>query len=139
MNMQQDEDEKFENFLRQFRPRVPQPLRIEEHERVARRRFVFGLSVATSAAALLVAVFIGSRPSHTPTPNRTQTVSSIGLIAEPQPLTLGRANALLMQAPSISAALDSIAAESQNVHVQKGARSALATLAQADFKEKIKL
>ena len=137
MNMLND-DKKFENFLRQFQPRAPRRLQIEE--RAARREFAVGLMAATAAAVLVLAVFIiGGRPSRTSAPDHVQNISTIKSSPEAQPLTLGKANALLLHAPSISAAIDSLAGESQDMHIQKGMHSALAILAQENFKERIKL
>ena len=136
MNMQ-NEDEKFEKFLRQFRPRAPKPLRIEGHEQASKRGFAFALLAATAAVVLIVAVFIAERrPSPAKPPDRVQNVTSVKP-TNPEPLTLGKANALLKQAPSMEAAVDSLAFQSRAAQVPKGARSALATLGEANFKEKL--
>ncbi|HTC96043.1 MAG TPA: hypothetical protein VK699_21555 [Terriglobales bacterium] len=134
----QNDDEKFENFLRQFQPRAPRHLQIEEQ--AARREFALGLMAATAAAVIVLAVFIiVGRRSRTSAPDHVQNISTIKSSPEAQPLTLGKANDLLLHAPSISAAIDSLAGESQGMHIQKGMHSALAILAQENFKERIKL
>ena len=130
MNVPQNDDERLESFLRQFRPRAPRPLRIEE--RPARREYAFGLIAATVAVALVAAVLvISSRPNHTSPPDRAPTGGNTR--PAPEPLTLGRANALLMEAPSISAAVDSLAVESGRTHLPKGTHSALAMLGEKNF------
>lgn len=136
MNVPRNDDERFESFLRQFRPRAPRPLRIEEPP--ARREYAFGLLTATAAVALVAGILvISSRPTRTSPSDGVQTVGSVR--PGPEPLTLGRANALLLGSPSISAAVDSLAVESETPQVPKGMRSALATLADENFKEKRKL
>lgn len=140
MNMPQKDDEKFENFLKQFRPRAPRPLQIEKRERKARPELALGALLAAAAVVFTVARFIiGGRPEPTRRPGGAQNVSSVKPLTNSQPLTLGRANALLLEAPSIQAAVDSLAFQSQATQTPKGTRSALAVLGEENFKEKVKL
>lgn len=133
MNTPRNDDERFESFLRQFRPRAPRLLRMEE--RPARRERALGPLVFAAALLLVVGIFlIGSRHLQRPAPNRVQNVGGMNAVPDLQPLTLGRANALLMEAPSISAAVDSLAVESGTTQLPKGTHSALATLGEKNFK-----
>jgi len=135
MNRPQNDDEKFEHLLKQFRPRAPRRLRIEGQERAARRGFAFGLLAATAVVLVVAVLIIGNRRMHAP--NWVQNPTSVQPATNPEPLTLGKANALLMQAPSMEEAVDSLAFQSGTADVPKGERSALATLAQENFKEKL--
>jgi len=131
MSRPQNDDEKFEHFLKQFRPRSPGRLRIEERERSP--RFLFGV---LATAALLILSLLMMKYGQLQ-PNRVPNVTSSQPVTNAEPLTLGKANALLMQAPSMEEAVDSLAVESGTARVPKGERSALETLAQENFKEKL--
>jgi len=139
MNMPQNDHEKFEHFLKQFRPRAPRRLPIEKQERSA-RALAFWALLASAAVMLAVAVFLsGGRRGPKRLTGGVAKFSTVKPLTSSQPLTLGRANALLVQAPSIPAAVDSLAFPSEATQVPKGARSALAVLGEENFKEKIKL
>jgi len=134
MNMKND-DEKFESFLREYRPRALEPLHIEQQERTRRRQFVFGSLVAAAAAALVVAMFTISNPSRwTHLPKDTEAPASAEQLINQQPLTIGKANALLARAPSVKAAVDQMAFKSQTTQLSKGKHSALAVLSQENIK-----
>ena len=55
-------------------------------------------------------------------------------IANSEPLTLQRANALLARASSVEAALDGVAFSRQRSNLPQGSQSALATLSKEDIK-----
>jgi hypothetical protein len=139
MNMPQNDHEKFEHFLKQFRPRAPRRLPIEKQERAARPLVSWAL-LATAALVSAVTVFLSvDRREFKRLVSGVPKLSTIKPLTSSQPLTLGRANALLVEAPSVQAAVDSLAFPSQTSQVPKGARSALAVLGEEDFKEKAKL
>ncbi len=128
------DDEPFEKYLKQFRPLPGEPLKIEEPGRSTRRSLAFA-AWAGIAAVLLVLTVLALRIS----PKRSAAGIGQGSSAEQfmtaQPLTLGRANALLTGATSFKAALDNMAFHAQTSPLSKDERSAVAILS----KEKIKL
>ncbi len=136
MNMQQSDDEKFENFLRQFRPRAPEPLRIEKHERPIKRAFLFAAWAAAAAAAVLIAVVLTMRqiPQQSQPSGDTKNLAGAEQLTNDQPLTIGAANALLAQSSSVKEAVDSLAFRSQPTQLSKGTHSALAVLSKENIK-----
>jgi hypothetical protein len=136
MNMQLSDDEKFESFLREFRPRRPRLLTIDSLERERRRRFVH-MAWAGAAVAIVVAAVILFIAKHGPkqlsAPDMARDSAAVELTRE-EPLTIARANALLAQAPSVKAAVDQMAFIPQSNQVPKGQHSALAVLSEEKIK-----
>jgi hypothetical protein len=130
------DDERFEAYLKQFRPCVPDPLPAIEPRHRARRMFI----LAAWAAAAAVVLVLGALTLHIRT-NRARVAESIGNartaehLQDSQPLTMRSANALMAKAPSFKTMVDDMAFRSQSVPVPRGKRSAVAVLG----KEKIKL
>ena len=133
MNMQQSDDGKFENFLRQFRPRKPEPLPIEKQEHASGRRLVF---IAWAAAAVLIGAVLILRSGPWPTQSQpgSEAVASSEHLTNPQTLTIGRANALLAQKTSVKAVIDEMAFKPQSTQPSKGMQSALAVLGKENIK-----
>lgn len=139
MNMPQNDHEKFEHFLKQFRPQPPGRLPIGKQQRAA-KPLVFWALLATAALVSAVTVFLSvDRREFKRLVSGVRKLSTVKPLPSSQPLTLGRANALLVQAPSVQAVVDSLAFPSQTSQVPKGTRSALAVLGEENFKEKTKL
>ncbi|PYV24716.1 MAG: hypothetical protein DMG24_10715 [Acidobacteria bacterium] len=130
------DDERFEHYLKQFRPLAPESLQSEKHGRAARRPFVFA-AWAAAAATVLVVALLTMHPLHKPTHSADGTASLARdeQLANAQSLTIGSANALLAHAPSFKAAVDLVAFQRQAAQLPKGTHSALAVLS----KEKNKL
>ena len=130
------DDERFEAYLKQFRPLVPEPLPMVERSHRARRRFAPGAWAAAAVAVLvLVALTLHIRTNRAPV---TETIGNAGNpehLQDSQPLTMRSANALMAKTPSFKAMVDDMAFRSQTVPLPKGKRSAVAVLR----KEKIKL
>src|SRR6266436_3183 len=124
------DDERFEAYLKQFRPCVPEPLPAVEPRHRARRVFILG-AWATAAVAILV---LGALTPHIHT-NRIRGAETPEHLQDSQPLTMRSANALMAKAPSFKTMVDDMAFRSQTVPLPKGKRSAVAVLG----KEKIKL
>jgi hypothetical protein len=140
MNMQLNDlndDDKFESFLREFRPRRPRPLTIDGLEPGRSRRFVLRAWAGAAAAIVVAAIllFIAKHGQKQPgTPDTARNSAPVELTS-PEPLTIASANALLAQAPSVKAAVDQMAFSPQSAQVPEGKHSALAVLSE----EKIKL
>lgn len=139
MNTQQNDDEKFEKFLRQFRPRAPEPLLIEPLEHVGKRRMTFAVWAAAVAAMVVLAVVMftikhGFQEAGSPATVQN-SAGGVEQITSQPPLTIASANAVLAQAPSVKAAVDQIAFKPESTRLPKGKYSALAVLSE----EKIKL
>jgi hypothetical protein len=129
------EDERFERYLKQFRPLAPETLQIEKHERATRLPFVFAKWTTVAAAMLIAAVLTNqSRLKPTHSPSGTGSPATVELLTSSQPLTIGSANALLARAPSVKAAVDQVAFQSQATPLSKGTQSALAVLSKENIK-----
>jgi hypothetical protein len=104
--VQMHADENFEVYLKQFRPRAPQELRVVRVTRKTRRALALG---AWAAAILLTAALVAANWSVKP------TIRNRSL----HPLTIGAANELLESAPSVKAAMDELVRDSQEKAVPK--------------------
>jgi hypothetical protein len=134
------DDERFEAYLKQFRPLVPAPLPTVEPSHRTRRMFILGAWAAAAVAILVLALVMGALTLHIRT-NRVRVEETAGNVGntehlqDNQPLTMRSANALMAKALSFKAMVDDMAFRSQTIPLPKGKRSAVAVLA----KEKIKL
>jgi hypothetical protein len=129
------DDERFEVYLKQFRPLFPDPMPTEGRGQALRRSFVLRAWIAAVAAILIVgAISLHIRSNRVAAPNTASEAPSHKLVPL-QPLTMRSANALLATAPSFKAVVDDLAFRSESLTLPKGKQSALAVLG----KEKIKL
>ncbi len=128
------DDDRFETFLKQFRPLVPDALPINKRERAFPSHWALGMWSA-GAAAVIILGMVSFRIVHSRGSERSLNSESVSVNTPMQPLTMRDANALLATAPSYKAALDKMAFHRQRSTVPKDKQSALAVLA----KEKIKL
>jgi hypothetical protein len=127
-------DEKFEARLKQFRPLAPQSLQVESRVRPSRRWFLPAAWAAAAVGVVAVAVLTyHARPGRVAAP--VERVAIVDQLVQPQPLTIGTANALLATAPSFKSAIDGMAFPSKPAPLPADKHSALAELS----KEKIKL
>lgn len=128
------EDEKFERYLKQFRP--VQPDAIPEPEVVIMKLPSRSRALWAAVAAVLIVGggVLGLHRSST-TPKYDRPIEASRTDAPPVPLTIRSANAWLAQAPSIKTGINTLAFSSQGKQVQQGEQSAIAVLS----KEKIKL
>ena len=127
------DDERFETYLKEFRPIEPDPLpaihRKQEYWRSsASRLWAIGL------ATIVILGVVTFRTVSSRVAKKLSNPPSIEVALPKQPLTMRDANALLASAPSYKAAVDSMAFHNQG-SIPKDKQSALAVLA----KEKIKL
>lgn len=132
--MPDSEDERFESYLKQFRPLEADALPAQETRPAPRRHFVFAIYAAGIVMALVIVAVTAFRvpnPRGSGEPKQSAAVNRLG----PTPLTMQRANALLAKAPSVKAAMDELAFPAASSAVPKDKQSALAVLS----KEKIKL
>lgn len=126
------DDERFERYLKQFRPVFPEPLPIEVRGRAIWRWWFFALPAALAVlVASLLAIHFRRRPAQSPS---AKNMAGIEQLTNIEPLTLGRANHLLAHARSFKAALDGVAFQRQRSPLPEGTRSALATLSKEDIK-----
>lgn len=132
------DDDRFEQYLKQFRPLVPGPLPATIQSRRQRRWLTFG-AWAIAAALLVMAAFLVMHPRHKPGSSPgAETLAQIERAPESQPLTLGRAHELLTSAPSLKSAVDHVATQalqSRGIPLPENRQSALMVLG----KEKTKL
>jgi hypothetical protein len=129
------DEERFEAYLKQFRPLVPEQLPTSGSRHRAPNRFVLW-----AGAAAGVAILVGAAALHIHTRRvRLAETASSPATADPftdrQPLTMRTANTLIVKAPSFKALVDGMAFRSQTLQAPKGKLSAVAVLS----KEKIKL
>jgi hypothetical protein len=127
------DDQQFENYLRQFRPLMPDGLPADEISRVSRRRFIIAIW-ALGAIAIVVWAVASLLISHRRVAGESNHFASVHFVA-PAQLTLRDANALLATAPSYKTVMNELAFPPKSSSIPKDKLSALAVLG----KEKIKL
>ncbi|HEV2383080.1 MAG TPA: hypothetical protein VG206_25210 [Terriglobia bacterium] len=131
------DDERFKQYLSEFKPVPARPLPIERRAPAIWRSWVFALP-AVAALTVLVAAFFAvhlhRKPAGAAIVKSPANPTAIEQLANSQPLTLHRANDLLAQAPSFKAALDNVAFQRQRGDLPKGSKSALSTLGKEDIK-----
>jgi hypothetical protein len=128
------DDERFEAYLRQFRPLAPESLPTGLGH-ASRRRFVIAAGGTAAAAVLILMLARHIRSNPTAVSVAVSNASAAGELVPSQPLTMRSANALLAAAPSFKTAVDAMAFHSQTIPLPEGQRSAVSVLS----KEKIKL
>ena len=130
------DEEKFESYLKQFRPVAPEPLVAEEPTRARRRPLVCAAWAAAAAVVLVAAVIAWHFHSQPSSPRNiaTDRGANVEELINPQPLTIRGANALLASAPSFKAAVDRVAFQSEFKPVSQGRHSALAVLSEEKSK-----
>ena len=130
------DDERFERYLREFKPVAADPLLLERRKPLIWRSWVFAFS-ATALIALVALLFMARlrrQPAGAPSARRTAQPAALHELANSQPLTLQRANDLLTHASSFKAALDGVAFHRQRTNLPQGSESALANLSKEDIK-----
>jgi len=137
--MPAQDDERFETYLKQFRPIVPDALPLTAHSQVSRRPAVVRLWIAGVAALVIIGVvafhIASSDGTHHHHVLQHRNAISVHVVLPERPLTIRDVNALLTAAPSYKSVVDSIAFRNQGSNVPQDKQSALAVLSQ----EKIKL
>jgi hypothetical protein len=133
------DDERFEIYLKKFRPLMPDALLVSERRPVPRRRFVLAIGVAGALAMVIIGI-ASLRIFHHPMAvdsDRSGSLrsSSLQWPAPTPPLTMRDANALLAKAPSYKALMNELALRPNGSTPSKKKQSAFAVLG----KEKIKL
>jgi len=128
------DDERFETYLKQFRPLLPDALPASAPRRSLRPRWVFGIWSA-GAAALIILGLIGFRVIPRQVPGGPGNPQPVSVNSPMRPLTMRDANSLLATAPSYKSALDEMAFHPQHSIVPQDQQSAIAVLS----KEKTKL
>ena len=129
------DDERFEAYLKQFRPLVPEPLPTSGSGHRAWRRLVLWAGAAAAVAILVGTVALHIHTERVRVVDTTRYLAAPDQLMEGQPLTVRSVNALMAKAPSFKALVDDMAFRSQTIPLPKGKRSAVAVLG----KEKIKL
>jgi len=135
------DDERFELYLKQFRPLMPDALPVNESRPVPRRHLVLAIGLVGAVALVIIGIGITSlRILNHPRvvdSNRSGSLRSSSLQgpAPTRPLTMHDANALLAKAPSCKALMNELALRPSSSTPSKKKQSAFAVLA----KEKIKL
>jgi hypothetical protein len=125
------DDEEFESYLRKFRPQEPQRLPGEVPVSAGRHPpRLAGLALLAAASLVLGIIALHIRANHfAPAPGRAhQSWGEYRMNS--RPLTLGVANRLLTDSPSLETALDSLGAEPRTPAIPKGKDSALAVLSE---------
>jgi hypothetical protein len=129
-------DGKFEAYLKQFCPLVPQSLPVDVRVHAPGRWFALVAWAAAAAAVVAVAVLaFHARPGQRRITTPVESFAIADQLAKPQSLTIRSANALLATAPSFKDAIDGIAFPPKPSPLPTDKHSALAELS----KEKTKL
>jgi hypothetical protein len=130
------EDEQFERYLKEFHPLAPDALPTEKRkDRRAPRIVALAAWVAAAAAVLgVVALTIFPRLDGTHSSLGAVPEFSTERLANTQPLTVRRANALLATAPSFEEAVEEMAFPPPATQLPKDKHSALAVLSKEEIK-----
>jgi hypothetical protein len=126
------DDDRFEAYLKQFRPIVPGAIPLNGHRNTSWRRLVLR---SVGAAAVVILGVVSFDVVNSRVTEKRSNSASLEMALPKRPLTMRDANALLAAAPSYKAAVDNMAFHNQGSTIPKEKQSALAVLA----KEKIKL
>ena len=127
------DDERFEKYLKQFRPLAPDGLPAEI--RPAPRRHLALAAWAVGAVATVIFGVVILRILEHRVPDQPNHTASVKLSAATSSLTMRHANDLLLKAPSYKAAMNELAFPSKSSTISNDKQSALAVLS----KEKIRL
>jgi hypothetical protein len=124
------DDERFERYLKGFRPVAASRLAIKGSWWRSRRATVMATLAVAATILAVAAVMLRSRREliEAQRAGGSAAVEQVEQLANAQPLTIHSANAMLAQAPSAKAAIDSLAFQSQKTSIPQGQRSALAEL-----------
>jgi hypothetical protein len=122
------DEERFEAYLKQFRPLVPEPLPASGSRLRARGRFVLWAGAAAGVAILVGAAALHIHMQRARVAETTSSPATTDPFTDRQPLTMRSANALIVKAPSFKALVDGMAFRSQTVQAPKGKVSAVAVL-----------
>jgi hypothetical protein len=127
------DEERFETYLKQFRPLAPDELLVNEMSLVPHRHF--GLTIrAAGVVAIVILAAAGLRILNHRRAQESYHTVAVELPAS-APLTMRRANGLLATAPSYKAVMNELTFSLKSSPVPKDKQSALTVLG----KEKIKL
>jgi hypothetical protein len=129
-----ERDDLFEAYLKQFRPLAVEPLQIKRPSRALRRRFVLAMVGAVAAISIVAVFFSHSRAGRTDKPEAVSSVVGVERLAKTHSLTVRSANALLAAAPSFEAAVDEMAFPPQTSPLPKDQHSALTVLSEERIK-----
>jgi hypothetical protein len=128
------DDERFEAYLKQFRPAPPGDL--PANIPVPKRSIGRFIALLVTAATIIILAIVVTRNQH------KQIVTNVPVandgpthIAADPPFTMRTANKLLANAPSFKSAVDDLAFKSERIPLAKNEQSAIYVLG----KEKIKL
>ena len=132
--MPDSDDERFETYLKQFRPLVPDALPAQGIRLDPRRHLVLTLCAVGSVMAMVILGVAALRVLNHRVTGESDQSATVKRV-EQTPLTMRRANALLATAPSYKAVMNELAFPVKSPTVPKDKQSALAVLG----KEKIKL
>lgn len=129
-----NEDERFESYLKQFRPLMPDALPVNEISRTPRRRLVLAIRALGAVAVVALGVVTVRNLNHR-FGEESHSSAPVNLLASTPPLTMRGANALLASAPSYKAVMNQLAFPAESSTIPKDKQSALAVLG----KEKTRL
>ena len=134
-DLDDERDDRFEVYLKQFRPFAPESLPVERVSRVPRRSFALAAGAVIAAVILIASVLAShSRTGRSHSSDASENLAGGERLIDHQPLTIGSANDLLAHAPSVEAALDRVPFHPPSTPLPKGKQSALAVLSEDNEK-----
>jgi hypothetical protein len=128
------DDERFEIYLKRFRPLMPDAPLVNESRPAPRRHLVFAIGIA-GAVAMVILGIASLRIFNHPVVIDSDRSGSLQRLGPTPPLTMHDANALLAKAPSYKALMNELALRPNSSTPSEKKQSAFAVLG----KEKIKL
>jgi hypothetical protein len=126
------DEERFEAYLKQFRPLAADPRK--GTIAVRGRRWLLAGVCAAAVVAGMALVGLHPRPAEVSHMPNDQQLVKREIPRATQPLTLGAANALLSKSPSFHAAIDELAHQPASEDSSAERNSALAVLSQEESK-----
>jgi hypothetical protein len=128
------DNERFEHYLRQFRPIAAEPLPLPRPRTITRRWHWFAFAAAATTVLLVTTIVLFKTRSN-PAPSHNAPIAKYAeqLVNAPR-LTSRSTSGDLEHARTFEDALDSIAFTRQRISLAKGTQSALAALGKEDFK-----
>ena len=132
--MQTPEDEKFEMYLKQFRPVHPDPLPTRGTRHLSGHLLRIGTWGVAVAAVLIVGATTLQLGRSRVAPSAGTNLTSIEQQLPTEPLTVRNSSVWLARAPSLKVAVDALVFRPQANSIQQGKQSAVDVLGKENTK-----
>lgn len=131
--MPNHDNERFEAYLKRFRPVPASPLRFDR-TRGLRRRLLVAFAAVLAVFTVAGVLILQNQRRRVIVPFNVVTSKEVEHVGAGRPLTIWSANELLAHASSYSEALDGLASGPRSIQLPGNTESALRVLGKEDFK-----